>query len=146
MRTECNAWCLTPVHVLAPEEIKAIRAREGLKAIPAAEGNQANPSVANDPVVLAKRKDATVENFLNKARSSVKHGSIIFAPNIPEKKMKNALESYAPNIKPGDVLELVTEWWLNDRKVLDVRHPAEFTLWGVEKYRVTTVRLLSCCR
>jgi hypothetical protein len=76
-------------------------------SIPAPEAYQANPSVANDPVVLAKRKDTAVENFLNKARSSVKDGSIFFAPNIPEKKMKNALESYAPDITPDDVLVLI---------------------------------------
>jgi hypothetical protein len=58
------------------------------------------------------RFQAAVAKFSESAHARIEDGSIFFPPKIPEKKLRNATASFAPNIQLSDVLLLIdtTVW------------------------------------
>jgi hypothetical protein len=58
-------------------------------------GNELACLAPSQPVVAGTSRSADVEKIVNDYRSRIRGGEIYFAPNIPPKKLRNALASYA---------------------------------------------------
>jgi hypothetical protein len=56
------------------------------------------------PVTPGGNAHAAVEVFLSKGVQTIQDKKFFFAPNFNAKKLANALESYAPGVRPEDVL------------------------------------------